>query len=60
MDQKDPLKTIEKLIEVCRDGEKGYKDAAEHAKRSDLKTFFTAQSSERGRFVRELQPFLSS
>jgi uncharacterized protein (TIGR02284 family) len=58
MDQKDPLKTIEKLIEVCRDGEKGYKDAAEHAKRSDLKTFFTAQSSERGRFVRELQPFL--
>jgi uncharacterized protein (TIGR02284 family) len=58
MDQRDPLKTIEKLIEVCRDGEKGYKDAAEHAKRSDLKTFFTAQSSERGRFVRELQPFL--
>jgi uncharacterized protein (TIGR02284 family) len=58
MDQKDPLKMIEKLIEVCKDGEKGYKDAAEHAKRSDLKTFFTTQSSERGRFARELQAVL--
>jgi uncharacterized protein (TIGR02284 family) len=58
MDQKDPLKMIEKLIEVCKDGEKGYKDAAEHAKRSDLKTVFTTQSSERGRFARELQAVL--
>jgi uncharacterized protein (TIGR02284 family) len=58
MDEKDPLKMIEKLIEVCKDGEKGYKDAAEHAKRSDLKTVFTTQSSERGRFARELQAVL--
>ena len=58
MDQKDPLKMIEKLIEVCKDGEKGYKDAAEHAKRSDLKTVFTTQSSERGGFARELQAVL--
>jgi uncharacterized protein (TIGR02284 family) len=46
------------LIEICKDGEKGYKDAAEHVKRSDLKTFFTTQSSERGRFARELQTVL--
>jgi uncharacterized protein (TIGR02284 family) len=59
MDQKDPMKAIEKLIEVCKDGEKGYKDAAEHAKRSDLKAFFTTQSSERGRFARELQTVLT-
>ena len=58
MDQKDPVKVIEQLIEVCKDGEKGYKDAAEHAKRSDLKTFFTTQSSERGRFARDLQAVL--
>jgi uncharacterized protein (TIGR02284 family) len=58
MDQKDSVKVIEKLIEVCKDGEKGYKDAAEHVKRSDLKTFFTTQSSERGRFARELQAVL--
>jgi uncharacterized protein (TIGR02284 family) len=55
MDQNNPVAVVEKLAEICKDGEKGYKDAAEHAKRSDLKTFFTTQSSERGRFARELQ-----
>jgi uncharacterized protein (TIGR02284 family) len=49
------LWVVEKLIEICKDGEKGYKDAAEHAKRSDLKSFFTTQSTERSRFARELQ-----
>src|SRR6202158_4644941 len=58
MDQKDTVNVIEKLIEICKDGEKGYKDAAEHAKRSDLKTFFATQSSERGRCARELQAIL--
>jgi uncharacterized protein (TIGR02284 family) len=58
MDQKDSIKVIEKLVEICKDGEKGYRDAAEHAKRSDLKSFFTTQSSERGRFARELQAIL--
>ena len=45
MDQNNAVTVIEKLAEICKDGEKGYKDAAEHAKRSDLKTFFTTQSS---------------
>src|ERR1700687_5889690 len=58
MNQKESVKVIEKLAEICKDGEKGYKDAAEHAKRSDLKTFFSTQSSERGRFARELQVVL--
>jgi uncharacterized protein (TIGR02284 family) len=58
MDQNNPVAVVEKLAEICKDGEKGYKDAAEHAKRSDFKTFFTTQSSERGRFARELQAVL--
>jgi uncharacterized protein (TIGR02284 family) len=58
MDQKDSVNVIEKLVEICKDGEKGYKDAAEHAKRSDLKSFFTTQSAERGRFAHELQTVL--
>jgi uncharacterized protein (TIGR02284 family) len=58
MDQKDSVTVIEKLVEICKDSEKGYKDAAEHAKRSDLKSFFTVQSGERGRFARELQTVL--
>jgi uncharacterized protein (TIGR02284 family) len=58
MDQNDAVSVIEKLVETCRDGEKGYKDAAEHAKRPDLMTFFLEQSSERARFASELQAAL--
>ena len=58
MNQNNAVTVIEKLAEICKDGEKGYQDAAAHAKRSDLKTFFAAQSSERGRFARELQAVL--
>jgi uncharacterized protein (TIGR02284 family) len=59
MDQKNAVTVIEKLAEICKDGEKGYKDAAEHAKSSDLKSFFSTESSERGRFATELQSVLT-
>jgi uncharacterized protein (TIGR02284 family) len=59
MDQKNAVSVIEKLAEICKDGEKGYRDAAEHSTRTDLKTFFTTQSSERGRFAGELQSVLA-
>lgn len=47
---------IQDLIKTLRDGEKGYKEAAEHAKASDLKSRFLQISSERGRFAEQLQP----
>ena len=53
------ISVVENLIETCRDGEKGYKDAASHAKRTDLKTFFTEQGAQRARFADELQLELS-
>jgi uncharacterized protein (TIGR02284 family) len=59
MNQDDPISVIEKLIETNRDGEKGYKDAAEHIKRPDLKAFFMEQSAERGRLARELEAELA-
>ena len=55
MDQNNALSVVEKLIETCKDGENGYRDAAEHVKRSDLKTFFLSQSLERAKFAGELQ-----
>ena len=55
MDQNNTYSVMEDLIETCRDGQKGYKDAGEHAKRADLKTYFYEQSMERGRFAEELQ-----
>jgi uncharacterized protein (TIGR02284 family) len=43
------------LIETCRDGQNGFKEAAENATSSDLKNFFSDASLERARFVGELQ-----
>jgi len=59
MDEKDVVSVLENLIETCRDGQKGYHDAAEHVKRPDLKTYFDEQSLERARFAAELQTELA-
>ena len=55
MDNKDTRSVVEDLIDTCKDGQKGYQDAASHVKRSDLKTYFNEQSLERGRFAEELR-----
>jgi uncharacterized protein (TIGR02284 family) len=55
MDQDNAISVVEDLIETCKDGQKGYQDAAQHAKRTDLKTFFNEQSMERSRFAGELE-----
>ena len=55
MDENNVVSVLKNLIETSKDGEKGYKDAAEHAKRPDLKTYFAQQSAERGRFAQELE-----
>jgi uncharacterized protein (TIGR02284 family) len=43
------------LIESCRDGQDGFKEAGENATSPDLKRFFADASLERARFVGELQ-----
>jgi uncharacterized protein (TIGR02284 family) len=55
MDENNAVSVLEKLIETCKDGQKGYLEAATHVKRSDLKTFFNEQSLERARFAGELE-----
>jgi len=59
MDENNATSVVENLIETCKDGHKGYQDAASHVKRADLKTFFNEQSAERSRFAQELQAELS-
>ncbi len=46
--------TIERLIDTCRDGENGYRDAAEHITDSSLRAYFQEQSLERARFAADL------
>jgi uncharacterized protein (TIGR02284 family) len=55
MNENNAISVIESLIETCKDGQKGYQDAASHVKRSDLKTYFNEQSLERAGFAGELE-----
>jgi uncharacterized protein (TIGR02284 family) len=49
------IDVIEKLIETCRDGQEGYRDAAAHTQTAELKDFFNRQSLQRARFAGELE-----
>lgn len=55
MDANNTVDVIKDLIETCRDGQKGYLEAASHVKRPDLKTLFNEEGLQRGRFAEELQ-----
>ena len=59
MDNDKTLSVLEDLIETCKDGQKGYQDAAEHVKRPDLKTYFNEQTLVRAKFAEELRSELS-
>jgi len=51
----DVISELNKLIEVCKDGQEGFKSAAEGVERSDLKSFFYEYSQQRAQFAGELQ-----
>ena len=49
------IATLNNLIETCKDGELGFKTAAEGLKSPEIKARFLEYSRERGVMVRELQ-----
>jgi uncharacterized protein (TIGR02284 family) len=53
--QDDAISTLEQLIETCRDGQNGYRDAAEHIKAPNIRTWLNQQSLERAQFAAELE-----
>lgn len=55
MDNNKVISTLNDLIETCRDGQNGFKEAAENVKSPDLKTFLNQTAMERAQFVGELQ-----
>ncbi len=55
MNENNVISVIEDLIETCKDGQKGYLDAAEHVKRLDLKKYFNERTLERSSFAGELE-----
>ena len=46
---------LEKLIEICRDGQQGYREGAEHARDPQLKALFNEVSLERAKFAGDLE-----
>jgi uncharacterized protein (TIGR02284 family) len=55
MDNDKVISTLNDLIETCRDGQEGFKEASENATSPELKSFFLEASRERARCVGELQ-----
>jgi len=55
MTNEEVISTLNGLIETCKDGQDGFKDAAEGVERSDLKSLFYECSQQRSQFAGELQ-----
>jgi uncharacterized protein (TIGR02284 family) len=53
--QKEVISTVNGLIETLKDGEKGFKEAAEAVKDPQLKSLFQEYAQQRSRFATELQ-----
>jgi uncharacterized protein (TIGR02284 family) len=54
-DQKNAIDIIQNLIETCRDGQNGFRDAAEHIKSPSIREIFNRHSLERAQFAGELE-----
>ena len=53
--QKEIISTINSLIETLKDGQEGFRQAAEAVKDPSLKSLFSEYSLQRSRFAAELQ-----
>jgi uncharacterized protein (TIGR02284 family) len=54
-EQKEVISTINNLIETLKDGQEGFKQAAEGVKDPQLKSLFREYSQQRSRFAAQLQ-----
>jgi uncharacterized protein (TIGR02284 family) len=54
-DPKARIDLLKNLIQICRDGQNGFRDAAEKLTDPTVRSFFHERSLERGQFVGELE-----
>lgn len=54
-DVKEKLELLQKLFQLCRDGQNGFREASEKLTDPTIRAFFNEQSLERGRFAGELE-----
>ena len=57
---KDVTSVLNGLIETCKDGENGFRTAAEKVKDSSLKSLFSKYSAQRAGYVQELTSAVTS
>lgn len=55
MANEDTISTLNNLIETCKDGQEGFKQAAEGVDNSETKSLFYELGQQRTKFVGELQ-----
>lgn len=55
MDNDNLVSTLNNLIETCKDGENGFRTAADGIKNGELKTLFLTYAQQRAQFAAELQ-----
>ncbi len=55
MADNNTISTLNNLIETCKDGQEGFKQAAEGIQRSDVKSVFYELGQQRTKFAGELQ-----
>lgn len=58
-DSKNVIATLNDLLETCRDGEEGFRLAAEHVEDEHLRTLFTSYCEQRSQLARELRKEIS-
>jgi uncharacterized protein (TIGR02284 family) len=57
-DRGDVIDVLQDLVEVCKDGEYGFRECAEQAQRGDLKSMFLARADDCRRGAQELNQLL--
>ena len=58
VDERTEQDKLHHLIDVCENGELGFRTAADHVSNPKLKTLFTTLAAERAQFAEELLPHL--
>ena len=58
MAERTEREVLHHLIEICKDGERGFRTAADYVDAPALKTLFADLSAQRKQFAEELEPHL--
>ena len=59
MAERTEREVLEHLVEICRDGERGFQAAASYVNTPVLKGLFAGLAEQRQTFVRDLEPHLN-